>query len=243
MIKPLYNPEKGIMRVVGFMSGSGSNIRKLLEYQKIIGKYNIVALFSDNAKSNAANIGKEFDIPVIIHDIRGFYHAKGKRYLDLSLRPEFDELTVHALQSYEPDIVAYGGYMSVASSVLINSFLGVNVHPADLSIENNGKRKYTGSHAVTDAIRAGEKQLRASTHLITQQVDGGPLLLISKPIAVVITQSIEEHQQRLKENGDWIIFPKTLDYIAQGRFARDENNLMYFDDKAIPQGLQFDEKL
>lgn len=241
-LKPLYNPENGVMHVVGFLSGSGSNIRKLFEHQKKLDDkvYKIVALFSDNAESSAPKLGKEYNVPVIIRDINAFYQANGQKKSKLSLRPVFDQETVCALEPYGADVAAYGGYMSIASDVLINAFIGINVHPADLSIEYDGKRVYTGDKAVAKAMRAGEKHIRSSTHIMTNTVDGGPILLISLPLEVIASETPEQNQNRLKVCGDWEIFPRTMEYLGQGRFSQDDAGLLYFDGKPIPKGLKLE---
>ena len=258
MIKPIHNPEEGPLKLVGLMSGSGTNIRKILGHQIKLEKqagtspFKIVVLFSDNGNSNASKIGMEYDIPVITRDIAGFYAKRGKKRSDLSIRPEFDAETVKALSPFEVKAGIYGGYMSVVTSPLIHAFLGVNVHPADLSIEEGGKRKFTGSHAVRDAIAHGEKTIAATTHIVEDAVDQGPILMISPPLPVILKKewdlSNPEHlkesesfnQERLKENGDWLIFPKTIEYLAQGRYGRDETGTLYFDGKPIPYGLRYE---
>lgn len=50
----------------------------------------------------------------------------------------------------------------------------------------------------------------------------------------------DQHQNRLKEIGDWVIFPRTLEYLADGRYSQDEQCNLYFDDKPIPQGLSLE---
>jgi len=252
------------MRIAGFMSGSGTNLRKILEASFQDGRCRVVMIFSDRSDSKAVEIGKDFDIPVFVRDIRGFYAKRGKSLRDLVVREEFDRETVKALSSYEVDVVAYAGYMSIATQPLIDAFLGVNVHPADLSIMNRDKRKYTGDHAVRDAVKSGEKQLRASTHLIEEKVDYGRILMISAPLSVpydeirsrllskdpetlnalernMINDFVKEQQNLLKEKGDWIIFPKTLEYLAEGRYAQDGQGSLYFDNQPIPQGLRLEE--
>ncbi|MCK5107125.1 MAG: formyl transferase [Nanoarchaeota archaeon] len=237
-MKQLYNPRDGQMRVVGLMSGSGSNIEKILEAERRLNSengespYKMVGIFSDRYNSNATKIGRDFDIPVIIRDIRAFYKARGKPRKDLGIRAEFDAETVRALKPFEASVAAFGGYMSIATAPLMNAFLGLNVHPSNLSILNaNGERKYTGDHAVRDAILAGEKEIRSTTHLIEPQVDYGRILMISAPLKVELDENFDSgdkesvksaedfNQTRLKELGDWIIFPKTLEYLATGRFV------------------------
>jgi len=129
----------------------------------------------------------------------------------------------------------------------------VNVHPADLSILSpDGKRKYVGDHAVLDAISTGETTLRSSTLWTDQGVDTGPLLMVSDPLKVELPEPfdallkdrdkllslVQEHQERLKEVGDWKIFPRTIEMIAQGRFALDEMNVVYVDGHPVPEGYR-----
>ena len=254
--KELYHPESGRMRVAGLMSGRGSNLRKIIEHGRVIesregrAPYQVVVIFSDNPASNAEKIGNDYGIPVIVKDLRAFYRERGKPRGDLSVRREFDEETGEALKPFNIDVAAYAGYMSIATDPLINAFLGINVHPADLSIMDGSKRKYTGDRAVKDAIIAGEKQLRASTHIIEPQVDYGRILMISSPLMVNLPEGFDvnnnsqvklisdQHQIRLKKMGDGVIFPRTLEYLAEGRYSQDGQKNLYFDNKPIPQGVR-----
>jgi len=47
-------------------------------------------------------------------------------------------------------------------------------------------------------------------------------------------------QERLKVHGDWIIYPKTIDAIARGEFAKDENGQIYYKGVHKPTGIKFD---
>ena len=284
-LQPLHDPLEGVLRVVGLMSGKGSNLQKILEWGEILRKkrgkavYQVVAIFSDTFDSKASEIGKEFDIPVIIRDLKGFYAQRGKHRGDLKLREEFDRETIKALSPFEAKVAIYAGYMSIATQPLVDAYLGVNVHPADLSIEVEGKRKYVGSHAVRDAIVAGETSLCSTTHMVESVVDGGRILMISPPLPVVMEELFapkdtdkdtdidtttdpatatglspepapeaaartvvaaiaQEYQERLKRAGDWIIFPRTLQYIAEGRYAQDEEGKLFFDGQPIPHGFR-----
>ena len=98
----------------------------------------------------------------------------------------------------------------------------------------------------------GEKTIAATTHIVEDTVDQGPILMISPPLPVIVKKewdlSNPEHlkeaesfnQERLKENGDWLIFPKTIEYLAQGRYGRDETGTLYFDGKPIPYGFRYE---
>jgi len=91
-------------------------------------------------------------------------------------------------------------------------------------------RKYVGAHAVKDAILAGEKYIRSTTHLVTEELDNGPIFEISDPVLVgnildklSVDIFADIKQSELKEEGDFKIFPKTLNRIAQGRYLIDKD--------------------
>jgi len=262
-LTPIFSPsEKGRpMRVAGFMSGSGTNILKLLEHQRAlkaeegVAAFEVLFLFSDRSDGSCAgeHIAREAGIPYFSYDIRSFHRLKGlpRSVLTaegLQARKAFDRVARKLVRAFEIDVIALGGYMSYIT-------LGrcVNVHPADLSmLDPEGKRKYVGDRAVLDALAAGEAELRSSTLWTDQGVDTGPLLMVSEPLPVTLPVPLEElqkdpealdrvareHQERLKELGDWKIFPRTLEMIARGRFALDEKGRVYLNGHPVPQGYR-----
>jgi folate-dependent phosphoribosylglycinamide formyltransferase PurN len=259
----IFDPEKrGLpMKIAAFMSGSGTNIIRLIEKEKMLKEesgaspFHVVFIFSDRSdgKSRGEKIASENGIPYFSYDIRAFHNIKRIRRTvataeGLAARREFDSVAAELVKAFDIDVIALGGYMSFIT-------LGrcVNVHPADLSILTpDGKRRYTGDHAVPDAISAGENTLRSSTLWADQGVDTGPLLMVSAPVEVQLPVPLEElkkdekrlmeiadmHQQRLKEAGDWEIFPRTIEMIAKGRFALDEFNNVYVDGIRVPEGYR-----
>jgi folate-dependent phosphoribosylglycinamide formyltransferase PurN len=257
MLKPLYSPRPDSpMRVAGFMSGSGTNLVKILERQAKFttmpggAPYEVVVVFTDNPAGNAARIAERNGLDCIEEDILAFYRSKGHATKkDLSLRPAFDERILDALTPYRVDAIVLAGYMSVVTAPLLAAFGGriINVHPADLRILEGGRRKYTGDYAVRDAILAGEKVLRATTHVVREQVDGGEILMVSEPLQVELPEGLEassparpedrdswnriadEHQERLKKIGDWRILPTTLEWLARGRYSLDQEGRICLD--------------
>jgi folate-dependent phosphoribosylglycinamide formyltransferase PurN len=243
------------------MSGSGTNVRKIIEHQKKLeseGKatYEVVAIFTDNPNwSNARVIADEYDIPLKAIDIKEFYGEK--KLSDMKIRELYDCEILKVLQPFDIDAIALAGYAWIVTSIIHSKYLVVNVHPADLSKTENGKRKYSGLHwrPPAKAILAGEKEMRGTTHIVTDKLDYGEILIISKPLKIELPAGItveelkrpenesklreiaEKHQNELKKVSDWEIFPLTLQWIAEGRFAMDENRVLYLDGKAIPNGF------
>lgn len=269
--KPLYPQEP--TPVICFMSGSGTNVRKILEYERMQEErfgfchYNVVAIFSDKPEtSKAKQISADFGIGFWHHeDIDDFYRELGyaskndpkiPKEKRVELRAQYDEKTRSMLVEMIEDsiwqgrkpIVALGGYMSFLTDPIIGNYLTVNVHPANLTAtDKEGKRKYTGDHAVLDAILAGERFIYSSTHIAREQVDYGEVLMISAPLEVkprhkpaYLRKHPEElekiagsNQDRLKEVGDWVIFPKTLEMTARGDFIMKDGRVFHRNEQGM----------
>jgi folate-dependent phosphoribosylglycinamide formyltransferase PurN len=264
-LMPIFDPleKHRPMRVAAFMSGSGTNILRLLEREKELERqgtklFQVVFIFSDRSdgRCRGESIAHEYGIAYFSYDIRRFHEIRGvkrsvKTKEGLEARKEFDQVPKKLVEAFEVDVIALGGYMSYTT---LNRC--VNVHPADLSIKDpQGNRKYVGDRAVYDAILAGERELRSSTIWTDEGVDTGPLLMVSEPLPVelplklqelkknpeLLEKVAQEHQERLKEVGDWKIFPKTIEMIAQGRFALDGDKNVYVDGVKVEEGYRLRE--
>lgn len=126
-------------------------------------------------------------IPCIPRPVRPFYHARGARLRDLSVRAEYDAETRRILELYHPDLLLLDGYLLLLTQPVLEAFDGriVNVHHSDLLLrDDSGKPRYPGLRAVADALIAGESETRVSSHLVTERVDDGPVILRSWPFPV-----------------------------------------------------------
>lgn len=121
-------------------------------------------------------------IPCIPHPIVDFCHAHGARFTDLEARAEYDRATVEMLETYRPDVVILDRYLLVLTEPMLRAYPGriVSIHAADLQLRAaDGTVRYPGLHAVRNAILGGETDTRATAHIVTPQVDDGPVLLRS----------------------------------------------------------------
>lgn len=248
MLKAIYDAAMGKMRVAGLASGSGASIRTVIEQQvEMQAKggcpYEVVAVFTDNPKSNVFVMGKEFHVPVFLNDIHAFYEKRGKKISDKKVREEFDRETIKLLEPHKPDFLAYAGYVWATTAPLVHAFTGINGHPADLSIMKDGKRAFAGANGVRDALAAGETELRATLHLVTTEIDHGPILMISEPVRVEkgpdfsLDQASREYlklvNQKMRK-----LFPRVIKDIAEGTFKRDEKGALYYGSNPIPNGYR-----
>ncbi|MFH0889676.1 MAG: formyltransferase family protein [Candidatus Aenigmatarchaeota archaeon] len=210
------------MRVACLMSGTGTNVVKVIEHQYKTYRetrpdrlpYEVAVIFTDNKNSSARRIAEKFDVAYECEDINDFYRNMGhSNKRDLSKRPVYFERVVKKLEQYKPELYVLGGFMSVVTEPLLSMCHGVNVHPADLAITENNRRKYTGSNAVLDQILAGEKTLRSSTHIVREKFDWGEILMVSEGVSVDIERAAEELEARGSLNVSFNAI--TLDYLRK----------------------------
>ncbi len=280
-ITPIWTSGDGVMKVGALMSGSGTNLVKIIEHeQKTNHHYRVALIVSDNPESNAAEIAKRYGRPLLIHDLRAVCRELDVDEKNLAARRDHDKLIRTEFQTSGIDFAVLAGYDWRVTRELEGHYDMLNVHPADLRVINpaTSRRAYTGLGwvPVAKAILAEEKTIRSTVHFVTQEIDGGPIAMVSEPLEVTVDGadyeaikrvSIErirekqklgvvltegesllvrlatEHQNRLKEAGDWKIFPETLKLIVFGRFGFGNDNMLYFDDKPVPKGVEYKDGL
>ncbi len=235
-MKELYKPKNEPMRIAAFMSGKGSNLRKILEMQKALGEespFRVVLVFSDvkdETKCSAKKLAEEHNIEYHCNDIKDYYERRGKDKTDMNERKEYDRETSKMLRDKKIDAVAMCGYMSITTGEIFNTFLTVNVHPADLRIlDGNGKRLFAGcngAQCIKWLIKNNSSEMRTTTHIVNEDVDGGPILMVSEPVLIDRKLSDSGNLERLKEKGDWKIYPETIKRLAEGRFWADESGVI-----------------
>ena len=119
------------MRVACFMSGSGTNVVKILENQLQKGNscpYKVVLIFTDvfdpsSQKCRAQSISAEHQVAYEYNDIAEFYRLHGhESKKNLSLRPQYDQLTLEMIEKYGLDLIALCGYMSIVTRPLLKRY-------------------------------------------------------------------------------------------------------------------------
>jgi len=276
-LEDIYTPTDVPANVAAFMSGTGSNVRRLLEMEQELTEsetgspFHVSVIVTDNpdpTECNARQIAAEYgELPVVELDIRKFYADRGCKRVSLKtdagfeIREEWTSELWRLLQPFEPNIGALGGFEPLTN--IVGKIPCINVHPGDLSVLVEGRPYLVGLHTIPikRAIRSGRKELRTSTILATPygreiEMDEGPVLMISEPLPIELPSNVtaeelggqdradeleriaKEHQNRLKEAGDWVVFPLTVKLVAEGRFGLGEEGTIYFDGEPTERGVK-----
>ncbi len=144
--------------------------------------FEIVALLASHAGSDALAQARSAGIPARLHDAAAFCAERGSKVGDLSVRPEYDRATLEILAPFRPDLVVLCGYLLLVTAPLLEAFPDriVSVHDADLRVIGpGGHPAWPGLHATRDAIEGGAAETRTTLHVVTDDLDAGPPLLVS----------------------------------------------------------------
>jgi len=172
-----------MLSVAVLCSRRAPGLSYLLESDANLGRtYELTAVVTSDPECIERDRVIEAGVPWVVHDIRAFYAARGATLRDLDHRAEYDLLTARLLAPFRPDLVLLCGYLHIVTAPLLEAYPDrvLNIHDSDLAqVDDQGRPRNRGLHAVRDAIFAGEHETRSSVHVVTPEVDGGPLLLRS----------------------------------------------------------------
>ena len=273
------NKNDAIPSAAIFLSGGGSNAEKLLENLRSskVPAWKASALVTDAPeKSRARELSKLFDVPIVEHDIKKFYLARGESRISLftengrRIREEWTDELRKLLAGFRIDFGILAGFVPLSN--ITSDFPCLNVHPGDLTVERGGRRILAGLHTipVEAAFLNGFKSMRSCVFVaqaytgVGGEMDSGSVLGISEEVSIdfqghsleslkqladarpekrppggygdILENIAKLNQDKLKENGDWIVFPPSVNDFAAGNFAIGEDETLYYND--APSGFR-----
>lgn len=205
--------------VVILISGTGSNMLRLAELaQQGELPIEIKAVISDrDAKGlhTAATLGIATEV------------LSPKQFSD---RLAFDKALAERVASYQPQLVVLAGFMRILSSQFIRSFADriLNIHPSLLP-------KYRGLHTHQRALDAGDTEHGASVHFVTEELDGGPIIIQAR-LPILADDTAQTLAGRVLQQ-EHRIFPEAVRLFASGRL-KSTHGKAWLDDQELAQPLQ-----
>lgn len=202
--------------VVVLISGSGSNLQALID--SLAGGDTpavIRAVISNRADAYGLERAHQAGI-----ETRFLDH---KAYAD---RESFDAALIQAIDGFDADLVLLAGFMRILSADFVRHYQGrlLNIHPSLLP-------KYKGLHTHQRALEAGDAEHGCSVHFVTEELDGGPLV-VQATIPVESDDSPETLAQRVHVQ-EHVIYPLAMRWFAEGRVRLGEQGAM-LDGELLP---------
>ncbi len=211
------------MKLAVLISGSGSNLQAFIEACASGELSASIALVLSNRPGAGGLARAEAEgIATLTIDHR-----------DFASREAFDRAMLDALEPVAPDLVILAGFMRILTPAFIAAFRGrlLNIHPSLLP-------KYPGLNTHQRALDAGDSEVGATVHFVTEELDGGPPLLFARvPVAAGDDAGALADKVQRREH---VIYPLAARWFVEGRLAL-RNNQALLDGQVLPgNGIDLD---
>lgn len=193
-------------KIVVLISGNGSNLQAIIDacaQAKINGT--LSAVFSNKAHAYGLERARNANIPA--------FALNPKDYED---RNAFDNALMAQIDEYHPDLVVLAGYMRILSPAFVTHYQGkmLNIHPSLLP-------KYPGLDTHKQVLEHGDAEHGATVHFVTQELDGGPVILQAKvPVFPGDDEAIIAARVQVQEHA---IYPLAINWFTRERLIMREN--------------------
>ena len=151
--------------IVILISGGGSNMAAIVRtaqqerWDTRLGA-RVVAVMSNKADAGGLEFARDHGIATAVVDHQAY-----------ASREAFDAALMAQIDRYTPALVVLAGFMRILTPGFVNHFAGrlVNIHPSLLPA-------FAGLHTHQRAIDAGCRFAGASVHMVTADLDAGPII-------------------------------------------------------------------
>lgn len=189
------------------VSGGGTNLQALIDAEKRgeTGDGKITCVISSKEDAYALERAKNNGIKTVV--------LKRKDYPDVA---SYSKAMAETLKAENADLVVYAGFMTILDEQVCKAFpyKMINVHPA-LIPSFCGKGFY-GLHVHEAALAKGVKLSGATVHFVTEECDGGPIIL-QKAVEVKNGDTPEILQKRIMEEAEWKILPLAVKLFCDNK--------------------------
>lgn len=196
-----------MLRVGVLVSGGGTNLQAIIDQVKSgeISNAEIAFVISNNENAYALKRAQDAGIAAEC--------VSPKKYPS---REQFEEALLDTIDAYQVDLIVLAGYLVIIPELMIKKYRNriINIHPS-LIPSFCGTGCY-GLKVHEKALARGVKVSGATVHFVDEGTDTGPIIL-QKAVEIREGDTPEILQRRIMEQAEWVILPKAIDLIANGK--------------------------
>ena len=205
-----------MLKLAVLVSGGGTNLQAIIDAISA-GKITnacISVVISNNANAYAVERARAHGIEALCISPK-----------DFESREAFNQAFLDKLNSYNVDLVVLAGFLVVLPEMMIKEYTNriVNIHPS-LIPSFCGKGFY-GLKVHEGVLARGVKVTGATVHFVDEGTDTGPIIL-QKAVEVEQGDTPEVLQRRVMEQAEWVILPKAIDLIANGKVSVEDGHVI-----------------
>lgn len=210
-----------MLRLVVCVSGGGTNLQAIIDAiaDGRIRNAQIVRVISNNPGAYALERAKKAGIEGVCVSPKSF-----------ETRDLFNDALLEAIREADPGLVVLAGFLVAIPPQVVKAYPGqiINIHPA--LIPSFCGKGYYGLKVHERALERGVKVSGATCHFVDEGLDSGPIIL-QKAVEVKDGDTPEVLQRRIMEEAEWVIMPRAIDLIAQGRVVIEGRNTRILPEK------------
>ena len=204
-----------MLRLLVCVSGGGTNLQAILDAidEGTITNAEVSVVISNNAGAYALERAKKKGIDAVCLSPKTF-----------ASRETFNEALLAKLQSYNVDLVVLAGCLVVIPQSIVDAYPNkiINIHPSLIpSFCGTG---YYGLKVHEGVLSRGVKVTGATVHFVDGGTDTGPIIL-QKAVEVHEGDTPKALQQRVMEEAEWVIMPRAIDLIANGKVTVEDGHV------------------
>ena len=205
-----------MLKLAVLVSGGGTNLQAIIDAISA-GKITnacISVVISNNVNAYALERARAHGIEALCISPK-----------DFESREAFNQAFLEKLNSYNVDLVVLAGFLVVLPEMMIKEYENriVNIHPS-LIPSFCGKGFY-GLKVHEGVLTRGVKVTGATVHFVDEGTDTGPIIL-QKAVEVKQGDTPEVLQRRVMEQAEWVILPKAIDLIANGKVSVEDGHVI-----------------
>ena len=198
-----------MLKVAVLVSGGGTNLQAILDAidNGTITNAKVEVVISNNKNAYALERAKNHGIEALCISPK-----------DYGTRDAFNKAFLEKLDDWQPDLIVLAGFLVVIPKQMIEKYRNriINIHPSLIpSFCGTG---YYGLKVHEGVLSRGVKVTGATVHFVDEGTDTGPIIL-QKAVEVEQDDTPEILQRRVMEQAEWIIMPKAIDLIANGKVS------------------------
>ncbi|ALO34449.1 phosphoribosylglycinamide formyltransferase [Colwellia sp. MT41] len=187
-------------RILVLISGGGTNLQAIIDActnDNFPGE--VVAVVSNKADAYGLTRAQNAGITNLALSHKEF-----------SSREDYDQALIKIIDGFAVDLIVLAGFMRILTPSFVQHFQGklLNIHPSLLP-------KYQGLNTHQRAIDAGDDVHGVSVHFVTEELDGGPVILQAK-VPVFEGDSSEDLAARVHQQ-EHRIYPLVVKWFTEQR--------------------------
>ena len=196
-----------MLKLAVLVSGGGTNLQAIIDSiaDGRITNAEIKVVISNNKYAYELERAAKAEIP-----------AKALSPKDFTDREAFNDALLQALIDSEADLVVLAGCLVVIPPKIVEHFKNriINIHPS--LIPSFCGKDYYGLKVHEGVLNRGVKVTGATVHFVDDGTDTGPIIL-QKAVEVHQDDTPKSLQLRVMEEAEWVIMPRAIDLIANGK--------------------------